>query len=293
MRTTPICLSLLIALLSSFIPLQAGDPWADQIVEYRAGSEISVDFVTNTAFDDPTVVLGEPTRYTSDPDNFGGATTPLQSSFRSNEVVSIGKGGSLTVAFDEPVRDDPKNPFGIDLLIFGNSFLFGANIFNPDFSFNPAGRFDGIASEGGIVELSDDGVNFTAVEDFEADGLFPTNGYNDLTEPFPFIEGNEPTNFTLPVDPTLEVVGKTYAEVLAGYAGSGGGAGIDIGAWGFNQITHVRISNPADAVGVPEVDAFADVSPLPEPSSWLLACLTMLIALGTRDDNRPGGWFNV
>jgi len=282
MIRTSLVLSLAVATaVSSTLSAYAANPWADNVVEYIPGTGILNDFITSTPYNDATTAIGEPTRFTSDTANFGGATTPLQSAFRNDEIVSIGEGGSLTVSFDEPVTDDPNNPFGIDLLIFGNSFLFGT-FFNPDFSFNPAGTADGVASEGGVVELSDDGVNFVTVTNIEADGLFPTYGYADLLDPFPTVVGNVPADFTKPVDPAFDVVGKTFAEVLAGYDGSGGGAGIDIGALGFTQISYVRITNPAGATAVPEIDAFADVTAVPEPASLGLAGLAAWVALQRR-----------
>lgn len=260
----------------------AADPWADRVVSYLAGSGITNDFVTNTPFNDPTVSLGEPTRFTSDVANFGGPTTPLQASFRSDEIVTIGKGGSLTVAFDEAVTNDPNNPFGIDLIVFGNSFLFGSTIFNEDFTFNPAGTVDGVAAEGGIMELSSDGVNFVVVPNLAADGLYPTLAYTDLDDPFPTIAGTSPTDFTKPVDPDFDVTGKTYAEVIAGYQGAGGGTGIDIGALGLQSVTHVRVSNPANAQLDPEIDAFADVAPLPEPTTASLIGIAAWMVLQSR-----------
>jgi len=299
-------LSLTTYLSVSTVPqVLAADPWADNVVDYIPGSDITNDFVDGDPFDDANVALGEPTRFTSDAANFGGAITPLQSAFRNDEVVSIGKGGTLTVSFDEPVTNDSNNPFGIDLLIFGNSFLFGSNIFNADFSFNSDGTIDGVEAEGGIVEISDDGLSFELAQNVSADGLFPTYAFSDIVDPFPTVEGSTPTNFTKPVNPALEIVGKTFAEIITAYDGSGGGAGIDIGAIGFDQITHVRISNPADALTVPEIDAFADVTPVPEPATLIFAGMMGIAALlgarrrqlariyESRTDTRPEGWFNV
>jgi len=285
MIRTAVILSL-VALLTVGTPLStsAADPWADNVIEYIPGTGILNDFVAGTPFDDASTALGEPTRFTSDDANFGGATTPLQSAFRNDEIVSIGYGGSLTVSFDEPVTDDPDNPYGIDLLIFGNSFLFGS-FFGPapDFSFLPDATVGGVAAEGGKVELSDDGINFVTVTNVDADGLYPTYAYTDLLDPFPTTAGSIPTNFTKPVNPALDVVDKTFAEVLADYNGSGGGAGIDIGAWGFSQITFVRLSNSLNATSVPEVDAFADVAAVPEPATLVLA---LLMGLTTLANNR-------
>jgi hypothetical protein len=256
---------------------RAATPWADQVVSYTPGTGIGNDFVTNTPYTDASTTLGEPTRFTS-PDSFGGAVTPLQSSYRSNEIVSIGVGGSLVVKFDEPVANDALNPYGIDLLVFGNAFFVGS-FFNPDFSFNPAGTAADVAAEGGIVAVSADGQTYFDVSTV-ADGLFPTNAYVDVTDPFATAAGSVPSNFTLPVDPAFNPNGKTYTQILAGYGASGGGLGIDIGPTGLSSISYVRISNPAGASLIPEIDAFADVAAVPEPAALQIILASALILLG-------------
>ncbi len=255
----------------------AADPWADAVISYTPGTGIGNDFVTGTPFNNPLVSLGEPTRETS-PHNFGGIVTPLQSPFRSTELVSVGRSGSLVVKFDEPVDNSPLNPYGIDLLIFGNAFFVGS-FFNPDFSFNPAGPASDVAHEGGAIEVSADGVTFFPVAG-EADGLFPTNAYVDVTDPFAVVAGAVPTDFTLPVDPSFNPVGKTHAQILAGYGNSGGGLGVDFASTGLSSISYVRITNAANAAAIPEIDAFADVASIPEPASSTMFFVGALILLG-------------
>jgi hypothetical protein len=258
------------------------DPWADHVVNYDPGAGVGVDWPTSVPFTNPLTALGSPTRVTSPhPVGTGGAVTPLNAPFRADEIVSIGRGGVLEVRFDEPVTDHAANPFGIDLLIFGNAF-FAGSFFNPDFSFNPAGTAAGVAAEGGVIEVSADGVNYFDVSG-AADGLYPTNGFADLTDPFAPAAGAVPSNFTLPVNPTFDPVGKTYAEILAGYNGSGGGFGVDLAPTGLASISFVRITTPAGAPFVPEIDGFADVAAVPEPaagSAFLAAAV--LIAWQTR-----------
>jgi hypothetical protein len=244
----------------------AADPWADHVVSYTPGAGVTSDFPTMIPFNDPMTALGEPTRFTSPhPVGSGGVVTPLNAPFRASEVVSIGRGGSLVVRFEEPVVDHPANPFGVDLIVFGNAFFVGS-FFNPDFSFNPAGTASGAAAEGGVIEVSADGVNFLAVPG-DADGLFPTNAYADVFDPFATVPGVVPADFTRPVNPAFDATGKTYVEILAGYAGSGGGLGIDLAPTGLSSISHVRITTPVGAQFVPEIDALADVAAVPEPAA--------------------------
>jgi hypothetical protein len=244
----------------------AADPWAD-FATYAGPAAAP-------GYNDPNAALGKPTLFTDPLGNFGGVVTPLNASFGQGETISILAGGTLTLQFAEPVTNDPLNPFGIDLLLFGNSFFSG-----DFFSQNPTQIIDSLFSEGGSVSVSNDGVTFHDVLG-EADGLFPTNAYADIVQPFTNVPGAVEADFTLPVDPAFNPIGKTYAQMLAGYNGSGGGLGVDIGAVGLSSITHVRITNPVGSVSTPEIDAAADVRAVPEPAAGTIVLSLALILLG-------------
>ncbi|MAY73120.1 MAG: hypothetical protein CMJ31_00060 [Phycisphaerae bacterium] len=232
-----------------------GDPWADTVVNYVRGSNPAGGFT------DPTAALGSPTRVTAPESMFGGPVTPFNPSFGAGETVSIGEGGSLTLAFDEAVTDDALNPFGIDLLIFGNAFYF-------DLDF-PNGIAGPLSTEGGVIELSADGVNFFQVTGAEADGGFPTLAFN--------LDGT-PTDFTRPVDPNFDASGASFDDIVNGYAGSGGGLGIDIASIGLSSVSYVRISNPFGSGVTPEIDALADVRAIPVPGTLVLVGVGGLLA---------------
>jgi hypothetical protein len=255
-----------IALASPALTVMAADPWADHVVSYVQGTGVGNDFVTGNPINNPLTALGEPTRFTSDPANFGGPTTPFSSAYRDDEIVSIGAGGSLTLQFDEPVADHPLNPFGVDLLVFGNAFYsidFGASL--------ATGAVD---DDGGLIEVSANGVDFFAVTG-SADGPFPTVGYLDVTEPFPSAAGAVLSDFTKPVNPASlsNVTGMTTSQIIAAYDGSGGGLGVDISSTGLASISFVRFSNPLGSLKTPEIDAVADVRAVPEPTAIALLAL--------------------
>jgi hypothetical protein len=42
-------------------------------------------------------------------------------------VVSFGWGGSITLAFDRPILNDPLHPGGYDFIVYGNAFYVGGN----------------------------------------------------------------------------------------------------------------------------------------------------------------------
>lgn len=236
-----------VAFSCSLAGLAAAGPWADFVESYTPGAGVSA------GYDDPSRALGEPTRMTGESFGFPGVTTPFAGAFEPDEVVTVGRGGSLVLGFHDVVRDDAANPFGIDLLVFGNQFLIA----------DGDGRATSLFDEGGTIELSGDGVNWTLLTGLSAEGGLPTLGYADVTDPFQATPGSVPTDFTKPVDPTFSPIGKTFAEIVAAYDGSGGGLGIDIGAWGLSEVRYIRFSAAADAVLTPEIDAVARVVPAP------------------------------
>lgn len=230
----------------------ADSPFATAIVQYVPGLGAAAGY-TN-----PTSALGSPTRFTG-----GGlspqAVTPFQPAFRPEELVSIGFGGSLTVAFDHDVLDDPRNPFGIDLLVFGNAFATDLAA--------PSGLVGGFFTEGGRISLSADGVRFVTVPDLDADGLFPTLGWLDVG-PYATSPGSVPSDFTRPVDPAWRsgaMIGLDWNSLRAAYDGSGGGVGIDLAPLGLSSVRYVRIDGPTAFGFSPEIDAVADVAPSTTP----------------------------
>ncbi|MEP0343668.1 MAG: aggregation factor core protein MAFp3, isoform E, partial [Rhodopirellula bahusiensis] len=94
--------------------------WASGVAEYNAGAEV------DAAWQDASEALG-----------------PAEG--QSGSIVSLGRSGTLTLTFDEPIRDG----LGFDFAVFENSF---SDMF----------------LELGYVEVSSDGVNFVR---FESDSL--------------------------------------------------------------------------------------------------------------------------
>lgn len=223
------------------------NPWADSVISFDEGIGGTPGYnIAETA-------LGEPSRFTGE-GIWPGVVSPFNAPWLSEEIVSIGVGGSLVVAFDTPVTDDPMNPWGVDLLIFGNSGLI-------DNSW-PAGIVGGLFSaDGGNIEVSADGKNWHAITTVDADGLWPTRGYID-SQPYDDAEGIQPSDFTMPVNPLLtldDVMGLTNDELMGFYRTSGGGTPIDITETGLSEISYVRISVNENSKFTPEIDGFSDV----------------------------------
>lgn len=261
MRKTTLAAACLGIALSWTSLAMAVDPWADRVEDYVPGAGIGKDWVTGNYIDNPLMALGQPTRYTGDVATFGGPTSPFSSAYRDHEVVTLGAGGSLTLRFDEPVVDHPLNPFGIDLIVFGNSFYTLLGAFGPD----------GVASsafpdEGGQIEVSANGVDYVSVSG-SADRPFPTVGYLDVVDPSTSVAGTVLSDFTKPVDPSFDPTGLNTAQIIAGYNGSGGGFGVDLAPTGLAAISYIRFTNPVGSLTTPEIDAVADVAAVPEPAT--------------------------
>lgn len=259
----------LVCLLGAAAPVLAGDdPFADAVIDFDLGSGGTI------GFDNPQTVLGAPERFTGE-GTFPSVVSPFSPPFGVDEIISIGSGGWITVGFDTPIADDPANPWGIDLLIFGNAGFIDSSW--------PNGIVGGLfGDDSGVVEVSANGTTWHTIAGPSADGMFPTLGWLD-SGPYDITPGSLPADFTRPVDPSLtldDFMSLTHEEVVGLYAGSGGGAGIDIASTGLTEISFVRISAGSSAKF--EIDAFADVATVPGPGGvWLL-----LLSIGATSRTR-------
>jgi hypothetical protein len=232
---------------------QAPPRCADTVVRYVPGE------ATNAAYRDPTTALGAPTRFTGE-GVYPSVVTPFNSAFMPTELVQVGRGGELVVSFAQPVTDDPRNPFGVDLLVFGNPFCVDASY--------PDGIVGGAFNDGGFVDVSADGATWFNVPGVEADGGMPTLGYADVG-PYDVVPGSVPTVQDRPVDPTIaigDLVGLTWPELLKVYAASAGGTRIDLADAGIASIRFVRIRLPEGAAAATEIDAIVAVRPAAGPA---------------------------
>lgn len=232
-------------MLACAAPAVAGDdPYADEVVAYAPGDGPAPGYT------DAGAALGPPEQMTGE-GVFPGVVSMMNAPWLPDEIVSLGGGGCLTVRFDTPVVDDPANPWGIDLLVFSNAFFVGGS------------SIETLFADGGTIELSADGASWTTVAGAEADGLFPTQAFVD-SGPFDERPGRMPSSAVRPVNPAYaleDFVGRTYEEAVAMYAGSAGGAGVDLAVTGLEAISYVRICNDAAGQTV-EIDALADVAPV-------------------------------
>jgi hypothetical protein len=246
-------IQLLMLVLAGFVVTsRAADGFADSVVSYDPGTGYVAGFTNVSA------VLGEPS--TINP--YGDATDVFDPPYGTNQILSIGAGGSLTVEFKRPVLHHPRNPFGIDFIIFGDAFFIVTNDVDSNYNWIGTPATDGSLypfSPGETrVSVSRDGKEFYVLNPALApavDGLYPTEGSGD---------------FHKAVDPILtqaDFAGLTEAEIQALYNGSGGGTGYDI-SWAQDSkgrqvwLPEIRFIRVEVLSGHSEVDAFSAVSVL-------------------------------
>jgi hypothetical protein len=237
--------------------------FATAVVSYNPG-------IATGPFSNPLTTLGGPTTSLD-----YGPVDPFNAPYSTNDVVTIGDGGSLTVEFGSPIRNEPGHLFGVDFLIFGNAGFTITNDYDPvTFAWigEPAtdGSLYGAAAPGvSRVSVSANGVDFFLLDPL----LAPT-----LDRLFPGDAAGSPV---LPVNPLLgqaQFAGQDLADLRLLYGGSAGGAGFDL-AWAvdeFNQpvnLTEAWFVRVETLGGDVEIDAFSVV---PEPSTAALLCFGAL-----------------
>lgn len=226
--------------------------FADSVVSYDSGTGFAAGFTNSSA------ALGAPA--------LGASVTPFAPPFSKSQIVSIGTNGSLTLHMSVPIEHKPADPYGVDFVVFGNSFFVSSGG-------NVSGVFSSSVST--RVEVSADDITWYTLNPALAPTigiLFPTDGNG---------------NAQIPVNPSLTLSSLT-SQNLAGirslYNGSAGGAGYDL-AWaqdsGGNSVDlpeadYVRIDVLS---GRTQVDA---VAVIPEPAAWELGIMGLILAFFIR-----------
>ncbi len=267
-------LSLLLAVGRS---ANADSPYATELIS-------STGLTGSSLYNDPYAVLGAPTTYFWNQGFMGTGTGAhrvklVEPAYNvapdgSKLITTLNVGQSVTVKFDHQVMDDPLNPYGLDFMVFGNSFFVGSGTVSDATNMNTYRLTGGGFYEPMLISVSQDGANwYTYNSGPYGDALFPTNAF--LWDSADAAWTDVQSDFTKPVNPALtdaDFKGLTAAQAIALYDGSGGGAGFDLGESGYDWIQYIRVTGVSGYSGG-EIDAFADVSPLsksgsvPEPSS--------------------------
>jgi hypothetical protein len=227
----------------------AGTNFAARVVAYEPG----VNFVAG--FTNAEAVLGDISRVNP----FSDPVEPFNPPYGTGQILSIGEGGSVTIQFAQPVRNDPRHPFGVDFMVFGNSGFIITNDFDPNtFEWIGIPATDGslLGANPGTtrVSVSRDGWRFyELVGAPTVDVLCPTDGAGD------------PTLASNPTLTAADFAGATTADIRAIYDGAAGGAGYDISSARDSKgrraaLSFIRFVRVEVLSGKAEVDAFSGVS---------------------------------
>lgn len=261
--------------------------FAAEVIEYIQGSGVGYDYISFDYYNDPLTSLGRPTLETTGNGDLGQCPIPEEVSmpvvqiyppFRAFEIVTIGNGGELVLKFNHRVGDDENNLYGIDFIVFGNSWWQKSSAGCWWADSNPETFIIGTFNEErGIVSVSQDGVSwYKFTTGPYADDFAPTASYrwDDVNDVW-----SDELAPTRPIDPNLtpaDFTGESVAEIIEVYDGSAGGTGFDL-KWlapndfqaltidpntGQRWVQYVKIEDdPNGGAGITtEIDAVADVS---------------------------------
>jgi hypothetical protein len=162
-----------------------------------------------------------------------------------------------------PITDDPGHPFGVDFLLFGNSFFVVTNGSGSSAKTSGAIFTSSVSTR---IEVSQDASTWFTLDPTRAPTVgtyFPTDG---------------PGNPLLPVNPALtasDFAGMNLSGIRSLYAGSAGGGDYDLewardadgNAVTLDRVSYVRIDVLS---GRTQIDAIAAV---PEPQTWMVGTL--------------------
>lgn len=235
----------------------SADIFATSVLSYDAGSNAAAGYTTATA------ALGSAERFTGE-GVFPSGVTPFNPAFGTDELVSVGSGGHLTLGFDATITNSASHAYGIDLIVFSNSGFLDTSWSDADPSNDGTGLVGPnpfVFGAGGeaTIQVSQNGTEWFTASITTLD-LFPTLGFSDFTETTPGAPGLIESNFAQAMDPTLalsDFANLTFAEIVALYNGSGGGIGIDIASTGLESANYVRFLNESGEAF--EIDAVAVV----------------------------------
>lgn len=275
----------LIVFAAAPVPVALGvSDFASELVSYGGSFGPS-------PYNDPCAVLGKPSTVCKNIPG-GEPGLKLDPNFRvklvesaynvdlndKKVVTKLNSGATIVVKFDHKVVDYPGNLYGIDFIVFGNSWFEGIGNISDSINMNTYALKSGGQFEQIEVSVSQDGVTWYSFNNGPfADDLFPTQAYQWDRVNARWTD--KEMDFTKPVDPNLsysDFVGISAADAIDLYDGSGGGTGYDLQNLadynnlavdpntGYRWIQYVKLTGTAGSQGV--IDAISDVAACGDPT---------------------------
>jgi len=256
------------ALIATVAATSSASVFATSVLSYDAGSN------PVAGYNDASTALGSAERFTGE-GIFPSGVTPFNPAWGTDELVSVGSGGHLSLGFSTAITNNASHAFGVDLIIFSNAGFADttwtdADPSNDGTGFTGANPFIFGAGGAATIQVSTDGIQWFTATTTTLD-LFPTLGYSDFVDATPFSPGSVESDFTKALDPSLsaaDFANMSFTDLRDFYNGSGGGVGIDIASTGLSSANYVRfVNNSGEAF---EIDAVAVV---PAPAVLLTASI--------------------
>jgi hypothetical protein len=233
------------------------------------------------SFNDPTVV-GDPTSSPlSGLTDFDfppvGIISPFEPPSDSDQAVTVGYGGTITLMFPQPINVVPGGTIGV----FTTTGLVDTD-YNSGLAGSTASTFE---DQSAIVQVSLDGKKWYSLgmQVFSN----PENYFTNATDPYgtSIPDNAQVADFGQPFYGTLSSFdGLDYAQILSLFNGSAGGTWLDLTGISLTQVQYIQFSEPE---GVVPMTSFVGISAIaasdqsvPEPTS--AAALLVLAGLMLR-----------
>ncbi len=222
-------------------------------------------------YNDPSAILGRPTLKFVDVFESGitNRASIIDAPYNvgpdgSNVITEISDGGQIIAMMGRKVYHNPNNPYGIDIVVYGNSFFSASGTsgtISDATDLNSALLSSGIFGHSTTLSVSPDGTDWYTFSNTPS--LFPDNAYrwDDANDSWT----DEQLNPTKPLNPsvyTTDLGGQTVAYGLDQFVGAAGGTGYNLQESGFAWIQYVRLQPGPGAYTV--IDAIAAVNPAVE-----------------------------
>ncbi|MFN7172260.1 MAG: FG-GAP repeat domain-containing protein [Fimbriimonadaceae bacterium] len=255
---------------------------------------------TNPLYNNPQAMLGAPSTWIRD--TFDGG--PLQQMAVSivygawnvdpqnnNVICTVPPGGEVVVRFDPPITRNPRNWYGADFIVYGNSAFTTSNgwaQWNTNYALLNISQGAPLFEEPTTISVSPDGVQWYTYDAPRADSLWPTQAFTwnaGAQEWGPLSDAHKP------VPPSLVPMrfsANNVADSITLMNRSYGGTAFSLAQTPFSSIQYVRVTGSGG-----EVDAMSRVLPKPRQGNDLLLVQDGALYLWRLLRGEPVAWLQL